>query len=192
MNSRLLIISAVLLCAFLFVSCNDDPARPRPSGDDKIVFPDLTQKDDIFEYLELVYENMDIDRYPKLLDDGFIFFFSTADYNAGTTPEMWGRTEELNSARNMFSNFAHPKYGAITNIDLDITPEGLWVEVRKTDPPYEGESWYQRTVEYRIIISTTSEFTLQGTEKKALFTIRLAEVDGENFYRIVQWSDDIE
>jgi hypothetical protein len=192
MKARLLVISAVLLCAFLFVSCKDDPIRLSPPGDNESVWPDLTQKEDIFEYLELVYEKKDIDHYPKLLDDGFIFFFSQADYNDGITPEQWGRTEELASARNMFTGYANQKFGVITSIELEIFPEGEWIEVPKTKPPYEGETWYQRIAEYRIIMETTSAYTLQGTEKKALFTVRLAEVDGEEIYRIVQWNDDIE
>jgi hypothetical protein len=191
MKARLLVISAVVLCALLFVSCKDDPARVRiPPVESN--WPDLTQKDDIFEYLDLVYEEMDIDRFPKLLDDDFIFVFSQADFNRGTTPEQWGRNEELASARNMFTSYAHPTYGAITSIDLDIAPEGLWIEVPKTEPPYDGETWYQKTAEYRIIMETTSQYTLQGNEKKALFTVRLVEVDGVDIYRIVQWSDDIE
>jgi hypothetical protein len=176
---------------FLFPSCSDDdPVRLDPP--DQSVWPDLVEKDDVFEYLDLVYENMDVDHFPRLLDEDFIFWFSQADYNDGITPEQWRKTEELGSARNMFNNFSHPKYGSITGIDLEITPEGLWVEVPKTEPPYAGETWYQKTAEYRIIVSTTSEFTLQSRERKALFTVRQSELEGKNIYRIVIWNDDVQ
>jgi hypothetical protein len=193
MKTRLFCIVVAVLCLFLFPSCGDDdpyiPPRVPPKGPN---YPDLTQKDHIFEYLELVWEYMDIDAYAKLLDEDFIFWFSQADYNDGITPEYWGRTEELSMARNMFSGFSHPKYGAVTGIDLEVIPEGLWIEIPKTEPPYAGETWYQRTAEYRLIVSTTSEWTLQGQEKKALFTVRQSELDGKNIYRIVMWHDDIQ
>jgi hypothetical protein len=193
MRKHLVIITILLLSAYVLSGCILDPKEtPPPPGGGTTVWPDLKERDDVFEYLDLVYENMDKERFPKLLDDGFIFVFSQADYNAGITPEQWGREEELSSARNMFSNVSHERYGAITGIELEITPEGLWIELPKTEPPYEGETWYQKTAEYRIIAETTSEYTLQGTERKALFTVRLAEVDGEDIYRIVQWNDDIE
>ncbi len=188
---RLLLIAAGVLCLFLFASCKDDrPYRPTPP--EEPVWPDLTQKDDVFKYLGMVWEYKDIDRYAKILDEGFIFFFSQQDYAEGKTPEQWGREEELASARNIFSGHAHPIYGSITKIELYLTPEGGWIEVPKTGPPYEGETWYQMTVEYDIIMDATSGWTLQGIDRKALFTVRLAEVDGETFYRIVQWHDDIE
>jgi len=190
MKVRLFLIAAALLCCFLFVSCKDDPTIPKVPPKET-GFPDLTQKDNVFTYLEMVYENMDIDHYPNLLDDNFVFVFSTADYDKGITPQQWGRTAELSSARNMFTSYAHEKYGSITSIDLALTPEGSWIEIPKTEPPYEGETWYQRTVEYRLIIDTTSRYTLQGTEKTALFTVRPVEVEGKTIYRIILWDDDI-
>jgi hypothetical protein len=184
---RLFIIAVGFLCLFIFAAC-DDPSKPPPPQE--TVYPALDEKDDVFEYLELVYTERNIDRYPKLLDDDFIFWFSIADFNDGQTPEQWGRTEELASATNLFNGYAHPKYGAVTGIDLMITPEGLWTEVAKTEPPYTGETWYQRTVEYYIVVETTSEWTLQASEKKALITIRQSEVEGKNIYRIILWNDD--
>jgi hypothetical protein len=173
------------------MSCSDDPERPKLPDDIDSTFTDLQQKDDVFGYLEFMYENMDIDRYPKLLDNGFIFWFSVADYNDGKTPELWARTEELGSARNLFSNFSHGLYGSITKITLDIENEGLWIEVPKTEPPYAGETWYQKKAEYDLTVETTSRYKLHAS-KNALFTIRQSEVDGENIYRIVLWHDDIQ
>ncbi len=186
MKTRLLPIAVGVLCLFLFASCSDDdPYRPSETEE-----PD--PKEGVFEGLVHVWENMDIDRYPKLLDDGFIFYFSQADYADGKTPKQWGRTEELASASNIFSNVPHAKYGSITSIDLVITPDSNWIEVPKTEPPYEGETWYQKKVEYDITMDTTSGWTLQGVGRKALITVRLAEVDVLMIYRIVQWHDDIE
>ena len=193
MRKHLAIITTMLLSLFVLSGCILDPKEtPDPPDNGETPWPDLKEKDDVFEYVELVYENMDIDHFPEVLDDDFIFWFSTADYDLGITPEQWGRTEELGSARNMFTSFSVEKYGAITGIDLIITPEGLWIEVPMTESPYAGETWYQKTAEYYIIVETTSEFTLQGTEKKALFTVRQSEGDGENIFRIVLWNDDIQ
>jgi hypothetical protein len=193
MKKHLATLTILLLAMYFPSGCILDPKEtPKPPDTLGTVWPDLVEKNDIFEYLDLVYENMDINTFPKLLDEEFTFWFSQADYNDGITPEQWRKTAELASANNMFNNFSHPKYGSITGIDLEITPEGLWIEVPKTEPPFEGETWYQKTAEYFIIVSTTSEFTLQGQEKKALFTVRQSELEGETIYRIVQWNDDIQ
>ncbi len=193
MKKHLAILTVLLLSTYALSGCILDPKEtPLPPDTPIIEWPDLKNKDDVFKYLVLVNENMDIERYPKLLDDGFIMFFSKQDYADGKTPEQWDRPQELATARNMFSNVPDEQYGSITKIDLTLTPEGNWIEVPKTEPPYEGETWYQMTVEYDITVDTTSEWQFQGIDRKALFTVRLAEVDGEMIYRIVQWHDDIE
>jgi hypothetical protein len=193
MKKHLAIITILLLSLSVLSGCIFDPKeKPVPPDIVDKEWPNLTEKDDVFKYIKRVYEDMDIDHFPKVLDDNFIFWFSKTDYADGKTPEQWGRTEELGSARNMFNAFSVEKYGSITSIDLVISPEGLWIEVPMTEPPFAGETWYQKTAEYYIIVETTSEWTLQGSEKKALFTVRQSEVDGEDIYRVVLWHDDIQ
>jgi len=192
---RYLAVAVLLLFQVSLISgCifDSDRERPRPSPPQPPAWPDLKEKDDVFEYLSKVYNNRNYDRYPKLLDDNFIFKFGVDDVG-GEIPEQWGRTEELQSAQGMFMGRSVPPYGAVDRIDLTLNPEGEWLAIPQTDPPFDGETWYRKTVEYRLIVQTTGGWTLQGLNKKALFDIRYAKSQGDTatVWRIVRWSDAI-
>jgi hypothetical protein len=183
---------AGLVCLAVFISCGDDtPTSPKKKSP-AVVWPSLEEKDDVFDYLELVYTQKDSSRYEKLLDDNFNFRFGDDDYNSGITPRDWDRSHEINSVNNLCNNVAIPKYGSVMQIDLDIYPQGIWTEIPKNDPPFAGETWYQKPFTYRILATTTSGWSLKGYDIRALIIVRQSEVEGKNIWRIVQWNDDID
>ncbi|NIM19292.1 MAG: hypothetical protein GTO51_02825 [Candidatus Latescibacteria bacterium] len=190
MNPRAASFVTAISCFVFLTSCNDRKLLYKPPAPVEPTCPELKEKDDVFPYLVKVVEERNYECFTRIIDDDFFFKFGVDDVG-DDIPEGWGREEELKSAKNMFSGYPHPVYGAVTNISLWLTPEGPWIEVPKTEPPYEGETWYQRTVEYTFIALTSNDWTLQCLELRALFYIRYAEVDGDSIWRIVEWRDNI-
>ncbi|NIM19295.1 MAG: hypothetical protein GTO51_02840 [Candidatus Latescibacteria bacterium] len=188
MRTYVAIIAFLLLLVPVFSGCILDPREKGGPPPPDTPWPSLKEKDNVFPYLKRTYEGMDYFHYEILLDEAFIFRFGVDDVG-GDIPESWDRTKDLASTKNMLTGFSVPEYGAITNFTLILTPEGPWIEVPKTEPPYEGEIWYQRTVEYTLIVTTTKDYTLQGLDLRALFIVRYD--DNEEIWRIVQWNDDI-
>ncbi len=193
MRARLMLLMAAACCLTVVASCRDKQLPTRPASPSQTVYPDLKEKDDVFEYIERVYEELKPERYPKLLDeDVFNFRFGDEDYNSGYTPRSWGRTEELAAVQNILGGHAIETYGAVTHADLTLTPEGDWVPIPQTEPPYAGEVWYQKTFSYRFTFTTTTGWDLRtDQDRKALFIVRFTEADGDSCWRIVQWNDDI-
>ncbi len=192
MKTRWLILLVGLLCLTIFISCDDDtPTAPKQKITPD-VWPILEEKDEVFKYLEMVYEQRAYNRYELLLDDNFNFRFGDDDYNSGKTNRDWGRASDLNSASKLLTNFSHPTYGAVVQIDLAIQPQGqIWTEIPKNDPPFTGETWYQKSFQYQLTMVTNTGIAFRGYDITAFFIIRQSEVDGKNIWRIVQWNDDI-
>jgi hypothetical protein len=191
MKRAVLIFTCLVFGAMLFSGCILDP-KEKPPDDKKppVEWPDLTEKDDIFEYIKLVYTQKAYNRYDLLLDNNFNFRFGDDDYNSGLTERDWDRSHEINSVNHILNNKTIPKYGSVIQVDLDIYPEGFWTEISKNDPPFAGETWYQKSFTYRILATTTSGTDLKGYDIKAYFIVRQSEVEGKNIWRIVQWNDD--
>ena len=190
MKTRWLILLAGLLCLAIFISCDEDtPTAPENKKD---VYPRLEEKDDVIEYLALVFNHLNYSRYEKLLDDNFNFRFGDDDYSSGKTGRDWGRPAELNSVSKLLGGHVHPAFGAVVQIKLSIQPQGqIWTEIPKNDPPYDGETWYQKSFIYKLTATTNTGIELRGFDITAFFIIRQSEVDGKNIWRIVQWNDDI-
>ena len=193
MKKAFLFLITLVFMASLVSSCILDPKEKKPKKDEPVtvVWPTLEDKDDVFGYLELVYEKRNYERYPKLLDDNFNFRFGDDDYNSNKTDRDWGRAQELNSASRMLSGYSHPDYGAVVQIDLTIQPEGTWTAIPKTDPPFEGETWYQKSFRYSLTATTNTGIELRGLDINAFFIVRQSELEGNTIWRIVQWNDDI-
>ena len=193
MKQVTVIFTILIISAMLFSGCILDPKEtPDPPIKVPPVWPDLTEKDDVFTYIEMVYEQRAYNRYELLLDDNFNFRFGDDDYNSGRTDREMDRIGELGSASNLLGGYSHPTYGAVVQIDLNIQPEGLiWTEIPKNDPPFTGETWYQKSFIYRLTATTNTGTELRGYDITAYFIVRQSEVDGDNIWRIVQWNDDI-
>ena len=193
MKQATVIFAILVVSAMLFSGCILDPKEtPDPPKKVETVWPDLTDKDDVFAYIEKVYEEKAYSRYDLLLDDNFNFRFGNDDYNSGKTDRDWGRTSDLDSARKLLNSVSHPTYGAVVQIDLAIFPQGqIWTEIPKNDPPFTGETWYQKSFKYQLTATTNTGIELRGYDITAFFILRQSEVDGKNIWRIVQWNDDV-
>jgi hypothetical protein len=193
LKTRLFILMVGLLSLTIFMSCDEDtPTIPPPPKIPPDVWLTLEEKDEVFKYLEKVYEKKAFNRYDLLLDENFSFRFGDDDYSSGNTDRDWGRLQELNSVSKMLGGWPHPQYGAVVQVDIVIFPQGqIWTEIPKNDPPFTGETWYQKSFNYRMEITTNNGTSLRAYDIAAFFIVRQSEVDGKNIWRIVQWNDDI-
>jgi hypothetical protein len=186
---RLLMIAGCVIAAGFFAACGDDltsPPRPEP-----IVFKDLTSRDDVLFNLELAYNERNIAEYAKLLDEHFVFYFGEWDYRNGTVPfEQWERAAEVESNTKILSQ-SNPDPNRIISIHLELDySSGGWIE----EPPggrHLDETWYVKTAVYRLVIKTADQWEYQALGLMAQFKVRWAETDNGDFWRIVEWRDDV-
>jgi hypothetical protein len=187
---RLLMIAGCVIAAGFFAACGDDltsPPRPEP-----IVFKDLTSRDDVLFNLELAYNERNIAEYAKLLDEHFVFYFGEWDYRNGTVPfEQWERAAEVESNTKIL-NQSNPNPNRVISIDLDLDyVEDNWTE-EASPTGFDGETWFGKTVSYRLVIKTADKWEYRALDLKARFTIRWAETDNGDYWRIVRWRDDVD
>lgn len=180
--------AAIAIAALALAGCNDSPTRPARTPPSP--YKDLTKPWHAVANLEAAYNNSDVDGYQEnVFDaDNFTFTFSTADFNAGITPESWGYDDEIQSATNIFTG-KPDKNGehTILRITVDlIDPESAtWTDL--PDPPgFPGETWKQTVINYAFAFLTDGNLTyISRGAPAAEFTVR--EVDGE--WRLVDWVD---
>ncbi len=186
-----LIIAAVGLVS----SCILDPKEkpPDPTTPPTRTYQDLTERDHVLNNLELAFNEKNKVGYYDLLDPDFIFFFSQADYNSSEdpTPVQWGIAEEQESARNLFEGGGGDPAGPV---DLKlIYAEDNWTAIDPDDPvKYPDQTWYLKTVEYNLSVTTVGGTTYNGIGLKAAFIIRQIERDGKQIWQIMRWRDNIE
>jgi len=113
--------------------------------------------------LKSAYNDRNISRYDELLDDDFVFYFSSEDVLNGTV-EYWSRAAEINANKNMFDpNYSNPNQEPVQDIDLSLTyPQGG----RSVDPDHtrrsgevRGETWHQKIVVYNLTVQLPGDFS---------------------------------
>jgi hypothetical protein len=184
-------IFGLVFITSLTASCIFDPEQkpgdvPPPPPPD---YKDLTEKDDVLFNLELLYPQRDVTEYDRLLeDDDFIFFFGGSDGGEFT---QYTKQQELQTLTNMGDDSRPDR---VLSIDLTLQyAKGEWTTIYPTDPKYEGETWYQKTVTYRLTVQAAPDMTYVGNDIKAEFTIRLGkDKDGNDIWRIIRWRDDVQ
>lgn len=190
-----LVLFVFVFAATLIVSCNhEDPVGPKPASSFKALDG---PRDNVLYNLSMAYNVRNIDRYSELLDVGFAFHFSQKDIDEGHVDHSpWDRTEDLHASINIFNpNFSKQGVDPVSDIDLVLTyPAGddTWTPIPPEDhPDYPGETWYEKTVIYRLSVQAGS-MMYTGSDIQASFVVRLASVEGyENpIWRIVAWRDD--
>jgi len=193
---RIMAVLIVGISVLAFNSCILDPKeKENTPGPPASPYKALDEeRDNVLFNLEKSYKERNIDRYDELLDAGFIFHFSAADFKNGwVTVEDWDRAAEIGSALNMFDpNYQGPRE-PVSNIDLTLTyAEGddRWIQVTPDDQEkYADETWYEKTVRYNLTVQS-GDISFVGDNLQASFLVRWAEVEGVGFWRIIAWRDD--
>ncbi len=196
-------VAAVIL-AFGFVSFSSCILDPKETPEDKknppVAYKPLDAdgpRDNVLFNLRKAYVERNIEKYNQLLDAGFVFHFSQADFKDGkVTVEQWDRASEISSTTNIFNrNFSKPGVDPISKIDLNLTyTEGddSWNQVTPEDQQaYPNETWYEKTVRYDLV-ATSGPIEYTGLNIQASFIVRKADVDGNEIWRIISWRDDTE
>jgi len=189
----ILILLSVVLFAGLMTSCILDPKEEKNvDPPEPVVFKDLLERDDILFNLGLAYNERNMTEYSRLLDDSFVFIFSEADFNSGNvTVEQWERAAEVESNTKILHQ-SNPDPNRVISIDLDLDyVEDNWTE-EASPPGFDGETWFGKTVSYRLVIKTADKWEYRALDLKARFTIRWAETDNGDYWRIVRWRDDVD
>jgi hypothetical protein len=188
----ILIFLSLVFVAGLTTSCILDPKETKTptGGDNKVVYKDLKEKDDVLYNLELAYNERNMTQYDKLLDDAFIFIFSPEDFSSGQTPAQWDRNAEVVSNTKILDpNLAGDK--RVIQIDLSLDyPADNWAEQPENED-HPGESWYTNTVDYDLIVKTADDWEHRALDLKAEFTIRWAGTPEDGHWRIILWRDDV-
>ena len=114
-------ILLVAVAAMLAVSCGEDPQTP-VREDDEILWPAMTDRDDVIKAIVLCYENPkdgeSVSRYNRLLHSGYFFKFADGDVDPGD-PSYMDRATDIRSTEGIFEHESM--------LELSIIPEvGSW------------------------------------------------------------------
>lgn len=152
MNTRktLLLVLALGLMALAASGCifSPDP-DPDPPTPDPVEYPKAFTTTIMMDNFKTTYTERDIDGYRALLDDRFLFFFTSQ------TGGFWTKEEDLISTTNMFSGQAVTNSDgeltkAISSIDVDqLIIKEAWTPVSASHPHF-GEIPGVQTALYQI------------------------------------------
>jgi hypothetical protein len=182
MRIRTTLLLSILALALVACGSDDDtPTQPGPPSS----FEDLSQRWHVLHNLENVFNLQNATEYDRLLDEDFVFFFSTEDVASGNYPTNWDRSVDFPATQRLLSD--------VLAIDLDIDLSQLsWVEITPDQGMYPGEKWYTTTVPYQFSMRFNQDpettFLTSGTEGTQ-FTVRQVEVSGQQRWRLVEWRD---
>jgi hypothetical protein len=63
--------------------------------------------------------------------------------------------------------------------------------VQPANEDHPDESWYYQTVDYNLTFKTADDWEHRANGLQAQFTIRWAETDDGDHWRIILWRDDV-
>ncbi|MCZ6765810.1 MAG: hypothetical protein O7D32_02645 [bacterium] len=76
------------------------------------------------------------------------------------------------------------------NVSLAYPPGDFTWTSFPAPPPFTGETWYEKTVTYELMIDADGTIYVSGS-RNAFFVIRLVDFYGVSIYRLVDWRDDL-
>ena len=170
-------VACILAIGLVYsLGCIFDPKPDeQPEQVDPIEWPDLTEKEDIIDYMLLTYKHREGERYANLLHDQYIWFMQDRDAEELNTPTL-DYAQDIRGTKNLF------KYAVTLWLELD---PGTWEEIEAVgEEPCPG-CWQTDRV-YRI------QATLPGDE--TVYTgndlVKFIEEDGKITYKL-RWAYDI-
>ncbi|MBD3162856.1 MAG: hypothetical protein GF346_10690 [Candidatus Eisenbacteria bacterium] len=189
--AMLLMIPALAIlvgCPFSPESGDDDPPPPPDEYDAPVTI------DVALENLQRAYKERNYDEYEKLIHSEFSFVFDPRDVGPDTWPEAtWGRGEELDVTRNMFSGEPNREDLIIERIRLD------WTAGEPHESP-DNEEW-QRVIltpvdlELQTVNQNNGDqvfLVTPGGYETYLHFVQTDEEDPETelpLWRIIMWED---
>jgi hypothetical protein len=187
-STRRLASVAVALAVCAMVACSSDSTTPEPPPS-RPTFKPLTTKQAVLYNIQLAYNQRNITQYDKLLDNGFMFYPSSRDVNAGSLPDQWGRAEEVLYNSRMFDpGYSGPNRCKSIDMDLQFERGVQWVEVVPNANP--NETWYMTTVYYNfeIVVDPSTDFQ-PAPNSRAEFTVRNAGTNNAPAWRLAEMRD---
>jgi len=195
---RALWILGIALLIPTFGSCIFAPKKVPPKDDTgpPTAFKPLDKRDNLLFNLELAYNQRNYEEYRNLLDNSgaFVFYFGQQDIRDGiVTSTQWGVADDLAATQALFDRNppeGDPRADDVI-LDLDYTEdEDDWFAVVPDTHP--DETWYTKTVLYRLSVRIGLTTHSQNKDVFARFTARFTEVEGDSVWQIVTWHDDIQ
>ncbi len=192
MRNALLLI--LLILAVGLTGCSDDdPVKTvfqPPSA-----YKPLDKRDNLLYNLERAYTLRDFEEFGKILDSSgaFIFHFGQDDIDRGIAAvPQWDSATELTVTEALFDQnppTGRPYAGDIV-LELTYTEgEDEWEPfVPNTHPQ---ETWYKKTVSYRLAVRIGLTTHTQDKDVFAEFAARFTEAQGDSIWQIVTWRDDV-
>jgi hypothetical protein len=181
----------------LFGSCIFDAEKAVvDDGGGGVEYRPLDKRDNVLHNLELAYNQRNFEEYQKLFDNSgvFLFFFSPTDVSQGFVQNSsWDIGRELEATARLFDRTPSSGDLLASKITLELTytkdTEGQDNWQPFEPPAYPGETWYQKSVEYRLDVKVDDNTYTQNEAIFAMFTVR--QKPGASIWQIVEWKDDI-
>lgn len=178
---NLTVVVFVLLLLPLFACGDDDGAAPVVE-DPPSKYKNLSEADHVVENLLLAYNERNGKEILRLLDPDFEFEFADSDYNAGRTPERWGRDEELLVTNRLFDpDFAGGNAVKQIAVTMDLS-DVTWTAFSPQQFP--NERWYEtQHLAYNITAEIEPDITYIFNGQTQ-FVVKANEV-----YQLRYWRD---
>jgi len=166
-----LLVTALLASPACIFDPKEDPVIP---VDDPIVWPDMTNRDDVIKTIVLAYENRtdgeSLSRYNALVHTGYFFGLAPGDVEPGDSPIMT-RAEDIASTEFLFDT------DLTAVLELTITPEeGSWYEYTELDgEPCENCFGTER--QYFIRVQFEDETTIFQSPPGRAFAVVIVAPD---------------
>jgi len=167
----LLLITALLASPACIFDPKEDPVIP---VDDPIVWPGMTNRDDVIKTVVLAYENRTdgeaLSRYNALIHTQYFFGLAPGDVDPGDSPIMT-RAEDIESTEYLFD------VNKTAVLVLTITPEeGSWYEYPELDGE-PCENCYGTERQYFIRAQFEDETTIHQSPPGRAFAVVIVAPD---------------
>jgi hypothetical protein len=182
-GKRLTSSIAIILALGLIYSfgCIFDPKPDEgPDPGPQIEWPDLTQKEDVVEYMLLTYKHREYERYKDLLHLEYVWFLQPRDAKEYNTTSL-SYSEDIDGTEKLFKK--------AVMLELEIDP-GTWNEIQQVgEEPCPG-CWETDRV-YRIQAQLPNSDIIYMGNDHVKFIIVPVEEGGKTKYKI-RWAYDID
>ena len=168
----LLLITALLASPACIFDPKEDPVIP---VDDPVVWPDMTERDDVIKMVVLAYENRTdgeaLKNYNALLHDQYLFGLAPGDVEPGASPIMT-RAEDIESTEFLFDA------NKTAVLELTITPEeGSWSVYTENVGGEPCEGCYRTERRYFIRAQFDDETTIFQSPPGRAFAVVIVSPD---------------